>query len=152
MQLWSWATIQKSECVTDATICYRTLWQVSVYPVVYAIRFMAKSRHFEITEVSTVSVCTIITSQDLSGSSIPQEDVPLLVTEHDSLRVMWISQAWPLMSFSLLLCWQDYIGFIFEHWMVHPHLSHGHVQGDPRVRDDQRHLLQVSSTLERGTS
>lgn len=46
-----------------------------------------------------------------------------------------------LCVFSVLL--QDPVGLLPQHRLVHTHPGHGHVQGDPRLRHDQRHLLQV---------
>lgn len=92
------------------------------------------------------------TRQDLSCSSITQEDVPRLVTfiSLNMTHCAWCeSHECDLWRgfFCFFLRWQDYIGVVLKHRMVHPHLSHGHVQGDPGVRDDQWHLLQVSMTL-----
>lgn len=46
----------------------------------------------------------------------------------------------------MILCWQDSVGVISQHRLVHTHSGHGHVQGDPSLRHDQWHVLQVRLT------
>lgn len=46
----------------------------------------------------------------------------------------------------MILCWQDSVGVVPEHRLVHPHTGHGHVQRDPSLRNDQWHILQVRLT------
>lgn len=47
------------------------------------------------------------------------------------------------MIFFCVCLLQDPVGLLPQHRLVHAHPGHGHVQRDPRLRHDQRHLLQV---------
>lgn len=133
------------------TICYLALWQISMW-----VKYIS-STCFSFIHIISASctvfkahillLCTSISLQDWSKPDLHHSgwfvsSGGFHFTEHDLLCVMWISAGSSLMSF--FLCWQNYIGVIPQHRMVHPHLSHGYVQRDPRIWNDQRHLLQVS--------
>lgn len=139
MQPCCWSRVQTYK--SNKTICYQTLWQfntwVKIYftPYVFFFKVLCQCLHCfyspGLKSTSTLWAPSFrMTCLDSSGD--------FYFCEHD------VNPSSGIYDKVFFFYWQDYLGVIPEHRMVHPYLSHGHMQGDPCVWDDQWHLLQVS--------
>lgn len=103
-----------------------------------------------------LSICCNKTNSQISCTASSREQRALRSQNHHILYFLphiSIVQEWKLhWNMFLPVCLQRPVWLLPEHRLVHAHPRHGHVQRDPYLRHDKRHLLQVRPRWSRSSS